>query len=130
MACDVGIDASEETVRNDLSNVETPVLGCRATGRRGGRDLMAQVTQVEEDTTRWVPEWMSANIERYGFDVLCAIHLKNRKTGSRVAKAQLRAIDFGGADRVVWRAARQSEKCREAVTMKRACVEITISKER
>lgn len=87
MARDVGIDASEETVRNDLSNVEKPVLGCRATGRREGRDLMAQVTQVEEDTTRWVLEWMSANIERYGFGVLCAIHLKNRKTGSRVANA-------------------------------------------
>lgn len=48
MALDVGIDASEETVRNDLSNAEAPVLGCRATRRREREDLMARVTQVEE----------------------------------------------------------------------------------
>lgn len=48
MAREVGIDASEETVRKDLSNEAAPVLGCRATRRRERRDLMARVTQVNE----------------------------------------------------------------------------------
>lgn len=48
MAREVGIDASEETVRKDLSNAAAPVLGCRATRRRERRDLMARVTQVDE----------------------------------------------------------------------------------
>lgn len=60
MAREVGIDASEETVRNDLSSVEAPVLGGRATRRRGRMDLMARVTQAGEKwpagfRSEWVP---------------------------------------------------------------------------
>lgn len=56
MACVVGNDASEETVRNDLSNVEAPILGCRATRRRERSGLMARITQVSE-------EWPVSNLD-------------------------------------------------------------------
>lgn len=70
MARDVGIDASEETVRKDLSNAEAPVLGCRATRRRERRDLMARVTQVDEKRpvglwSGWVPVLQVAKLVCY-----------------------------------------------------------------
>jgi hypothetical protein len=85
MARDVGIDASEETVRNDLSNVETPVLGCRATRRREGRDLMAQVTQVEEERpvgfwSEWVPMLEVTGLTCYARSIS---RTKRQEAGSR-----------------------------------------------
>lgn len=93
---------------------------------------MARVTQVKEERPVRVLELMSASIGSHGFDVLRVIHLKNRTTGDRVAKARVRAARVRGLGlRFAWfcRARRQSEKWDEVVAMKRACVEKRISKE-
>ena len=47
IACDVGIDARTDTVRNDLSDVEAPALGRWATRRRKRGGLMARDRPVE-----------------------------------------------------------------------------------